>query len=333
LETWNWIAKLLVFLLFLILAYLLPNPFFDGWTQVARVVAGLYLVVQIIMLIDFAYRWNEDWIDEKKDWKKGILAVSLFLYCGCIVGLALAFIWFGGGGCNTEKFVISWTLIMTLIFSLVSMLEIVEKGAILTSAVVTTYCYWLLYSALLSDPDNCNTFDSDKSEVWEMVSGIVLAAASITYAAWNLSNSNNIFGGSEEADQEPLSPDAVEQSDKDATPLEGDKTGKPENAEKKEKSAYHVEESDHRQNNENDERITPANVKRFMKFHLVLSASALYMSMLLTNWGTTDGSEYNADSYDVSKESMWIKIASQWLARILYTWSLVAPIVFPDREF
>jgi hypothetical protein len=30
---------------------------------------------------------------------------------------------------------------------------------------------------------------------------------------------------------------------------------------------------------------------------------------------------------------VWIKVASQWAAAALYTWSLVAPAVFPDRAF
>ena len=31
--------------------------------------------------------------------------------------------------------------------------------------------------------------------------------------------------------------------------------------------------------------------------------------------------------------SMWVKIVSSWLCLALYTWSLVAPIVLPDRDF
>lgn len=31
--------------------------------------------------------------------------------------------------------------------------------------------------------------------------------------------------------------------------------------------------------------------------------------------------------------SMWIKVISSWLCLALYGWTLVAPIVLPDREF
>ena len=30
---------------------------------------------------------------------------------------------------------------------------------------------------------------------------------------------------------------------------------------------------------------------------------------------------------------MWMKVASQWAIVALYVWSLVAPLLFPDRDF
>lgn len=31
--------------------------------------------------------------------------------------------------------------------------------------------------------------------------------------------------------------------------------------------------------------------------------------------------------------TMWVKIASQWVAMALFLWTLIAPSVFPDRDF
>lgn len=39
------------------------------------------------------------------------------------------------------------------------------------------------------------------------------------------------------------------------------------------------------------------------------------------------------DSFNANAASMWIKIVSSWVAVFMYTWSLVAPIILPDREF
>lgn len=39
------------------------------------------------------------------------------------------------------------------------------------------------------------------------------------------------------------------------------------------------------------------------------------------------------ETLNANAASMWVKIISSWLCLALYTWSLVAPIVLPDREF
>jgi hypothetical protein len=30
---------------------------------------------------------------------------------------------------------------------------------------------------------------------------------------------------------------------------------------------------------------------------------------------------------------MWVNIAAEWTALLLYTWTLTAPLLFPDRDF
>lgn len=31
--------------------------------------------------------------------------------------------------------------------------------------------------------------------------------------------------------------------------------------------------------------------------------------------------------------SVWVKIVSSWMCIIIYTWTLIAPALFPDRDF
>jgi len=60
-------------------------------------------------------------------------------------------------------------------------------------------------------------------------------------------------------------------------------------------------------------------------FHLVMATGSVYMSMLLTNWGTASGHK--------SEAQMWVSIVSQWVSLLLYVWTLVAPRFCPSREF
>ena len=54
--------------------------------------------------------------------------------------------------------------------------------------------------------------------------------------------------------------------------------------------------------------------------------------MALTSWGAI---EKNGDiaNPNVGEASMWMLIVSQWVALLLYLWTLVAPRLFPDRDF
>jgi hypothetical protein len=36
---------------------------------------------------------------------------------------------------------------------------------------------------------------------------------------------------------------------------------------------------------------------------------------------------------NANEASMWVKVISSWLCLALYTWTLVAPILLPSREF
>jgi hypothetical protein len=81
--------------------------------------------------------------------------------------------------------------------------------------------------------------------------------------------------------------------------------------------------------------------RRNFKFHLVMASCAMYMAMLLTNWGSTaeandidyQGGVLTGQAYDLSVETVWIKFVSQWLTMILYGWSLLAPVVCKNRDF
>ncbi len=77
------------------------------------------------------------------------------------------------------------------------------------------YCSWLVFSGLLSDPSGCNAL-GNKSDTASVVIGIFIAAFSIAYAGWDLSNSRGLFGDDEtDTTKEPTeNADDVELGDK-----------------------------------------------------------------------------------------------------------------------
>lgn len=66
-------------------------------------------------------------------------------------------------------------------------------------------------------------------------------------------------------------------------------------------------------------------------FHLIFALASMYSAMLLTGWGNANMAE--KDIIDVGWPSVWVRIITQWITAGLYMWSLVAPQIFPDRDF
>lgn len=55
--------------------------------------------------------------------------------------------------------------------------------------------------------------------------------------------------------------------------------------------------------------------------------------MLLTNWGNPTVFDDTVDFYQSNGTSFWIKLAAQWMSMAIYLFSMIAPVIFRDREF
>lgn len=66
--------------------------------------------------------------------------------------------------------------------------------------------------------------------------------------------------------------------------------------------------------------------------NLTLLLLSCYFTASLTSWGTIE-TMGNAANPDTGKVAMWMIITSQWIVILLYSWTLMAPRLFPDRDF
>jgi len=53
----------------------------------------------------------------------------------------------------------------------------------------------------------------------------------------------------------------------------------------------------------------------------------------MSDWFTVDKQSESLLKVDSGMAAVWVKIVSSWLAILLYMWTLLAPILFPDRDF
>jgi hypothetical protein len=131
-----WLLKLLFFILMLGLSLLIPNHFFNGYAELSRYGSIIFLLIQVLLIIDFAYAVHE-WLLRKmaetdarfeaegfepglcnNGWKLLYVATSLALGCGSVVGIGVMFKFFGQ--CSLMQFFLSETLIMGLILLVAS---------------------------------------------------------------------------------------------------------------------------------------------------------------------------------------------------------------------
>lgn len=313
-----WFPKIVLLLTGVIASFLIPNDVFDVYSMIARFGSAIFLLLQVLVLIDLAYRVNDKWNSE--DRQKLLLSVSVAFYIVCLVLLIFFFKWFADGDCPRNKTLLAFTVIFTVIFTGISITEFCEHGSLLVSSVVSLYCYLLIFSALSSDPDTCNT--SSNSDTPSVVVGLVVALFSITYSGYSASEVS-LFQQESSDDTEkhvPLSGDAEAPATADR-PLT------------KTKKAGHSDDDD--DDDEKDEAVAEEDRVENRRFHLVMALCSMYLAMVLSNWGTNPQSSQTAfdAASTLSTTSLWIKAATQWITALIYIWTLVAPYILTGRDF
>ena len=185
----SWTLKLAAWALCVIVPFLLPDGFIDAYAWLARLGSGVFLVVQMVILLDFAFLWNETWVArEHVGWVVGLLVSTIALYAGSVTLVVFMYQWYAPKGldCGRNAWLITTSLVPCVLFSALSTHPIAKEGSLLPSAVVTSYCVYLCYSALASEPTEyrCNprgayAGDGKASEV----ASTVLTLASVAYSA------------------------------------------------------------------------------------------------------------------------------------------------------
>jgi len=382
-HTGLWIIKVLLYIGLITLGFFLPNYIFDnsGYAWFSRVCSSLFLLAQVLILVDFGYTWNDDWYNkgEKESTEGhsgccqgccggwggsgsrfygGILASCAGCYIFFIAGISLLYSYYNYCAFNTT--IITITLLLVLILTAVQLTTPAEiGGALLPAAVVTAYATYLCWSALANNPDD-SCFPSDGLgshnnnplllAVGICITGISLAWTTNTAAsslpglfqhnkdvkAAAATNGGDGFHSLEDGGDAPTA-NVITSKPAPVSPVSGsnaaDLEGGPSNT-----NAVQLTGGEGATTSAEEEQ-DKIDAQHVWAFHLILCVGAIYMAMLLTNWGSavdsTEQSDNGTSSGTVTrgKTAMWITILTQWVAVGMYLWTLCAPRAFPDRDF
>ncbi|KAJ8372488.1 hypothetical protein AAFF_G00281950 [Aldrovandia affinis] len=289
-----WFFKFLVLIGITVGAFFIPDgTFHTVWFYFGVVGSFIFILIQLILLIDFAHSWNQAWVmnaeeGNHKCWYAGLLSFTLLHYVLSFAAVVLFYLYYTQPhDCTEHKVFISLNLILSVIISIVSILPKVQESqpqsGLLQASLITLYTMYVTWSAMTSNPNiKCNpsllslvtnssspfpTSAPGQVQWWDAqgIVGLVIFLFCTLYASIRSSNNRQ---------------DGVTYS------------------------------------------------YSFFHFHLFLAS--LYIMMTLTNWYKPDSSSQLMLS---CMPAVWVKISSSWLGLGLYLWTLVAPLILPNRDF
>jgi hypothetical protein len=304
---------------------------------VARLCSGVFLVVQMVILLDFAYAWNESWVArESRRWLAALLGATAGCYGGALALTGLSYRWFkpvGAGDCSLNVFLVTLSLLLGVCYSAAALHPSVTHGSLLCSACIFLYNAYLTLSALSSEPPGyaCNGHRAPVGTgagTAGAASGMVFALLSVAYSAAR-AGSSGAFTLRQEGDSDSEGDDGEAQG---AAAARGHEYQAP---------LLDAAAGDECGASDEEDRPRTAALKRrravrpvaynYSFFHAIFALASCYTAMLLTDWGSGQGS--TKDQIGVGWASVWVKVVSSWLTAALYAWSLAAPLIFPERAF
>ncbi|RVW55508.1 Serine incorporator 3 [Vitis vinifera] len=297
-DSWHhggWVAKMVIWVLLIILMFFVPNVVISIYGTLSKFGAGLFLLVQVIILLDFTHSWNDAWVEkDEQKWYIALLAVSIGCYLLAFTFSGILFIWFNpsGNDCGLNIFFIVMTMILAFSFAVIALHPRVN-GSLLPASVISLYCAYVCYTGLSSEPRDyaCNGLHNKSKAVSTstLILGMLTTVLSVLYSAVRAGSSTTF-----------LSPPSSPKSGGKKPLLESEDTesGK----EKKEEEAKPVSYS-------------------YTFFHLIFALASMYSAMLLSGWTSSNDS---SDMIDVGWTSVWVRICTEWVTALLYVWSLLA---------
>lgn len=317
-----WGPKYLILIATIVGAFFIPETSgFSGTWMVFGMIGGfLFILIQLILIVDFAHSWAENWVEKLEETESpkyycGLIFFTVLSYIISITAVVLLFSYYtGGANCGWQKFFISINLILCVILSVLSILPRIQesqpRSGLLQSSILTLYIMYLTWSALNSasgsecKPSILGNTDSNKPKSAtnaEAFVGLMLWFICIIYSSIRTSTNSQVS--------------RLSMSDQILSKDIGD-------------AGQDLESGNERRGTYDNEEEEVAYSWSF--FHVMFALASLYVMMTLTSWNEPSASV--ADTHDNSS-SMWVKMISSWLCSGLYIWTLVAPLILPDRDF
>lgn len=324
-----WFFKFLALVGLTVGAFFIPEGAFTTvWFWFGVVGSFFFIIIQLILLVDFAHSWSQSWLEKAEEgntkcWYAALLSVTFLHYALAFSAMVLFYIYYTKpDDCTEHKVFISLNFIFCIVVSVVSILPKVQEAqpssGLLQASLISLYTMYLTWSAMTNNPNKtCNPSllslvqpgpTSAPSPVapgpvqwWDAQSivGLLIFLFCTLYASIRSSNNAQVNRLMQTEEGQGLTADVEAEPGEDGVRRAVD--------------------------NEED-----AVTYSYSFFHFSLCLASLYIMMTLTNWYMPDS---DLQTMQTSMPAVWVKIVSSWIGLGLFLWTLVAPLVLPDRDF
>jgi len=352
-----WGPKIIAWLCLIVLTFFIPDTFFQFWgNYVAMAGAMMFLILGLILLVDLAHNWAEYCLaqiedTESKTWRVVLIGSTLGMYLASLAMTIVQYIFFASSGCSMNQAAITINLILWIAVSAISVHPSVQihnpKAGLAQAAMVAVYCTYLTMSAVSMEPDetedrHCNPLVLGQgTRTTTIVIGAIVTMLTVAYTTTRAATQSLGLGGSgnvgpirlPESDPEyehdlvTTQPTGRRQMRAEALRRAVEEGSLPADALLSDNDS----DSDHAGGSgtaHDDERASTQ--YNYAMFHVIFFLATAWVATLLTM-------DWDADKQDdfatVGRTlwASWVKIVSSWVCYAMYVWTLVAPVVLPDR--
>lgn len=340
-----WKLKILAWLALIVINFVvIPDDFFVFYgNHIAIIFSTIFIGIGLVLLVDFAHAWAEKCLEriELEEltgedeynagfWKKLLVGGTLAMYVCSITLTVVMYVYFAGSGCSMNQTAITINLVLSLAVSMISInlnvQELNPNAGLAQASMVVFYCTYLVLSAVVSEPDDkmCNPLVRSRgTRTLSVILGALFTFVALAYTTTRAANSTFFDSESPAAALVTSQPSERNQMRYQAIKQAVDEGSLPESA-LNQLDLY--DDEDH--GGPDEERLLVQ--YNYSLFHIIFFLATQYISTLLTINVTQDDV---GDFIPVGRTyfSSWIKIVSSWVCFALYGWSLVAPMLWPDR--
>jgi uncharacterized membrane protein len=347
LQNGYWGPKVIAWIAFIVLSFLIPDQFFLFWGNYIALIGGmLFLLLGLVLLVDLAHTWAEYCLAQIEDtdsrfWRIVLIGSTLGMYAASIAMTVIQYVFFAKGGCSMNQAVITINLLLWIAISIISINPTVQehnpKAGLAQAAMVAVYCTYLTMSAVSMEPTDkkCNPLSSGAAlRRTSVIIGAIVTMLTIAYTTTRAATQNLSLGGSNsvrlpEDDEHGLV--SQQPGGHRAMRAEALRRAVEEGSLPADALLSDDDEDDHGENGVHDDERNKTQYNYSM-FHIIFFLATTWVALLLTfNFNQEENVTDNFATVGRTYGATWIKIVSSWVCHAMYIWTLVAPVVLPER--